>query len=184
MSVIFSRDRGWAGPSIPSLESTDFSMPKNADMTGSLSYHGMELDTVNPIIDFDEASPIVWKTQLCINDIESNIDERNSNFTETISTLMAKTAIMSDASLFEKDDNLDDNIDDVIFHFGNIDTVVIQVVIPKIIPQSSGWTHTSVMLASLISSATNQLVLQVMFESVGTKSTNIIVLSTVVIVIK
>ena len=97
---------------------------------------------------------------------------------------MAKTAIMSDASWFEKDDNLDDNIDDVIFHFGNIDTVVIQVVIPKIIPQSSGWTHTSVMLASLISSATNQLVLQVMFESVGTKSTNIIVLSTVVIVIK
>ena len=145
-------------------------MTEHADMTGSLTYHEIELDPVCHIIGFDEALSTMRKPQLSINDIASIINDSNPDFIDTMLTLMAKTAIMIDDSWFGGDDDMDDNMDDGIYHYDGYDDMVYHIPTAKIIPQSVDWPPTSVVHASSISPATKQRFIQVLFDSGGTKT--------------
>jgi len=138
-------------------------MPQHADMTGSLSYHEMEIDSVFPMKEFSEFFKPERKQRLGTNDIKSIINDSNLDFIDSMSTHTAETASMSDDSWYgEEDDDMDD-MDDVMYHYDDYYDdyygVVYQVPTVKIPPQVPDWKPTSVMLTASISSATHKRVL-------------------------
>ena len=166
----------WPGKNrkIPDDSSTNCRMPQHADMTGSLSHHEMEIDSVFPMKEFSEFFKPERKQRLGTNDIKSIINDSNLDFIDSMSTHTAETASMSDDSWYgEEDDDMDD-MDDVMYHYDDYYDdyygVVYQVPTVKIPTQVPDWKPTSVMLTASISSATNKRVLRVLFDSGGAKT--------------